>query len=225
MIEAAAFAWGRLIGRYGRRVTQGDQVRLAFASWLPQTPVIWVGWHELNLVTVALHGVIRSRPALAFIPTGIAGAAVRGWIGEFGIVPVAVAGGALDGLALRRMREGLKNGSDVIIAVDGPAGPRRRVRPGALWLAAAAGVPIMPIGCAARPAFRVPRWDRHLVPLPGAAIAAAIGTPITHGLEPKSRAAAERLAAALDGLMERAAAMLDSPDAGEAARPPERLAE
>jgi len=225
VIAAAAFAWGRLIGRYGRKVIYGDQVRIAFESWLPPTPVIWVAWHELNLVTVALHGVLRSRPALAFIPTGIPGAAVGGWIGEFGLVPVAVAGGALDGLALRRMREGLKNGSDVIIAVDGPAGPRRRVRPGALWLAAAAGVPIMPIGCAARPAIRVPRWDRHLVPLPGAAIAAAIGSPITHGLEPKSQAAAERLATTLDGLLERSSAMLDSADAGEAGRPPGRLAE
>src|SRR5436190_26793 len=88
----------------------------------------------------------RPRPlALAFIPRGAKGAAVRTWIGEFGIEPVEVSGDAMDGLALRRMREGLRGGADVIIAVDGPSGPRRRVRPGALWLAAVAGVPIMPI--------------------------------------------------------------------------------
>ena len=34
------------------------------------------------------------------------------------------------------------------------------------------------IGAAARPALRVPRWDRHLVPLPSAHIAIVYGEPI-----------------------------------------------
>src|SRR5262249_24956963 len=70
MIEAVASAWGRLIGRYGRKVVDQANVRLAFEGSLPSSPVVWTGWHELNLVTVALHGLIRARPALAFVPTG-----------------------------------------------------------------------------------------------------------------------------------------------------------
>ena len=77
-----------------------------------RSPVVWAGWHELNLVTLALHGIIRSRPALALMPKGAKGAAVRTWIGEFGIIPVEVSGDATDGFALRRMRDGLRKGFD-----------------------------------------------------------------------------------------------------------------
>src|SRR5262249_20791808 len=136
-----------------------------------------------------------------------------------------VSGDASDGLALRRMRTGLAKGHDVIIAVDGPSGPRRQVRPGALWLAATAGVPVLPIGCAAAPAFRFPRWDRHLVPLPGASIVPALGRPIATGLEPKPAAAAQFLAKALDDLRDRAAATLASAGAGEPIGPPEQVAD
>jgi lysophospholipid acyltransferase (LPLAT)-like uncharacterized protein len=225
VIQSVSALCGSLIGRYSRKIVNEATVRRIFEAPLPPSPVVWVGWHELNLITVALHRLVRSRPAVAFMPTGAKGAAVKEWIGEFGIVPVQVSGDAMDGLALRRMRKALRNGFDVITAVDGPAGPRRRVRPGALWLSATAGVPIMPVGCAALPSFRVPRWDRHLVPLPGSRIVAAFGRPMELTLDPKSDAAAEHLSGVLDGLMKRASAVLRSGTSDEVGRPPGAAAE
>jgi lysophospholipid acyltransferase (LPLAT)-like uncharacterized protein len=40
------------------------------------------------------------------------------------------------------------------------------------------GCPLVPAAFAARPALRLPRWDRHLVPLPGAQIAVVFGAPV-----------------------------------------------
>lgn len=63
--------------------------------------------------------------------------------------------------------------------MDGPRGPARVSRPGALWLARLSGQPLVVVAAAARPAVRLPRWDRHLVPLPGPDIAIVYGEPIT----------------------------------------------
>jgi lysophospholipid acyltransferase (LPLAT)-like uncharacterized protein len=225
VIQTVSALCGSLIGRYSRKIINETSVRRLFEAPLPPSPVVWVGWHELNLITVALHRLVRSRPAYAFMPTGAKGAAVKEWIGEFDITPVQVSGDAFDGLALRRMRKALRNGFDVITAVDGPAGPRRQVKPGALWLSASAGVPIMPVGCAASPSFRYPRWDRHLVPLPGARIVAAFGRPIEPILDPKSQAAADLLSGVLDTLMERAANVLRHGGDAAAGQPPGAAAE
>jgi len=80
--------------------------------------------------------------------------------------------------ALKAMARELGEGNDVAIAPDGPSGPGHRVRPGTLWLARLTGRPIIVVGCAARPCLRWPRWDRHLVPLPGANIALAVDEPL-----------------------------------------------
>jgi lysophospholipid acyltransferase (LPLAT)-like uncharacterized protein len=40
-----------------------------------------------------------------------------------------------------------------------------------------AGVPIVPIGFAARRGWRAPTWDRQLVPYPGTKIAITVGEP------------------------------------------------
>src|SRR5660398_172295 len=79
---------------------------------------------------------------------------------------------------LREMGRTLAADWNIAIALDGPHGPPRALRPGALWVARLSGRPLVVMGYAARPAFRAPRWDRQLVPLPGARIAVVFGEPI-----------------------------------------------
>lgn len=178
MLKALSRAFGWSVGRYGWSVVNERSLSMTIDAPLPETPCVWAGWHEANLVTIALHHFASPRPALAFVPPGYKGAAVRGWLRACRIEPVFLPADTRGAVVLRQMRAALKNGSDVIIALDGPAGPRRHARPGALWLAAIADVPVMPVGCAASMAWRVPRWDRHLVPLPGARIMTVFGEPL-----------------------------------------------
>lgn len=54
----------------------------------------------------------------------------------------------------------------VLLTPDGPVGPRRRLKPGAVALASMAGVPIVPVGIANPTAWRVRNWDRMMIPKP-----------------------------------------------------------
>jgi lysophospholipid acyltransferase (LPLAT)-like uncharacterized protein len=72
---------------------------------------------------------------------------------------------ALAGL-IRTAREGRSLG----LLCDGPRGPARVCKPGVVAAARATGLPVFPIGIAARPALRFPSWDRTFLPLPFARV-------------------------------------------------------
>jgi lysophospholipid acyltransferase (LPLAT)-like uncharacterized protein len=203
LIASPAAAFGRLVAAYSRAVVRGASVEIVLLAPVPQGPTVWITWHEANLLALALHKVVTSRAAMAFVPPGVQGSAMSAWLEGLDITPVPLAPDARRGLGLRPMEAALAGGKDVLIAVDGPNGPRHRIAPGAMWLARAMDVEIRPVGCGASPALRLPRWDRLIVPLPGARIALAIGAALP---KQKSAEAKTRLARTLYGLSERARA-------------------
>lgn len=54
----------------------------------------------------------------------------------------------------------------IAIAPDGPRGPRMRVSPGIIRLAAKTGVPILPFTFSCKPQWRMRSWDAFVLPLP-----------------------------------------------------------
>jgi lysophospholipid acyltransferase (LPLAT)-like uncharacterized protein len=79
--------------------------------------------------------------------------------------------------ALRRMVSGGRS-SHLAITPDGPRGPRRRVQPGVVYLAARTGLPIVPFGIAYSCAWRMRSWDRFAVPMPGSGAVCVTAEPI-----------------------------------------------
>jgi lysophospholipid acyltransferase (LPLAT)-like uncharacterized protein len=65
---------------------------------------------------------------------------------------------------VRRGRE-----AHLAITPDGPRGPRRRVQPGVVSVAALTGLPVVPVGVGCASAWRAGSWDRMLLPRPGSA--------------------------------------------------------
>ena len=63
------------------------------------------------------------------------------------------------------------------ITPDGPHGPRREFKPGAILLSQMTGRPILPIAYAARRAWLFPTWDRFVLPWPFTRIVLAVGEP------------------------------------------------
>ena len=57
-------------------------------------------------------------------------------------------------------------GQTLALAVDGPSGPRREVKPGAALMSMALDVPVFAMHVAVRRGFGWPSWDRCRVPLP-----------------------------------------------------------
>jgi lysophospholipid acyltransferase (LPLAT)-like uncharacterized protein len=62
---------------------------------------------------------------------------------------------------------------------DGPQGPRRRVQPGLIYLAARTGLPIVPVGFGLERPWRVQSWDRFALPRPGSRARCVTGLPIS----------------------------------------------
>lgn len=179
-IESAANWWGHQIAAYGRHVAMTGHIKWDGLENLPAEPTIWYSWHSTNLIALALHHTIAPRSTQAFVPPGLVGAAMTGWLEGAGFDPLLLPkdGTGNPSAALKAMIRGLSKEGDVVIAVDGPHGPAGKVRPGTFWLGKMTGRPLMAVGFAARPAVRVPRWDRHLVPLPGARMSIVLGKPI-----------------------------------------------
>jgi hypothetical protein len=85
-----------------------------------------------------------------------------------------------------------RGGATVAFIADGPRGPRREAKMGAVIAAKLSGRPIVPIGCAVRRAIRLNSWDRMWIPLPFTRIVARAGDPI-HVPPDAARAECERI--------------------------------
>jgi lysophospholipid acyltransferase (LPLAT)-like uncharacterized protein len=96
------------------------------------------------------------------------------------------------------------------ITPDGPKGPRRVMQPGAVYLAAKTGMPLIPVGAALRDCWRARSWDRMALPKPGTVAAIVVGEPIEVSAELGRGSLERELAraqAALEDVQRRADAM------------------
>ena len=69
-------------------------------------------------------------------------------------------------LALLGLRRALDDGWTVAFTLDGPRGPRRKVKPGPVALARSSGAPMTMFHAAAENAWVLNTWDRLMIPLP-----------------------------------------------------------
>jgi len=72
----------------------------------------------------------------------------------------------------------VKAGRDAYITPDGPEGPSYMIKPGITYIAQKANATVLPLGAYTRHGYRVPRWDRYVLPYPFSKIAIQIGEPI-----------------------------------------------
>jgi lysophospholipid acyltransferase (LPLAT)-like uncharacterized protein len=103
--------------------------------------------------------------------------------------------------ALRQAR----GGSDLGVTPDGPRGPAKQVQPGVILIAAASGLPIVPVASGASRARVLGSWDRMLLPLPGSRVTFAFGAPLEIPREGRPEEWSPILAERLEGLERRAA--------------------
>ena len=81
--------------------------------------------------------------------------------------------------ALRDYYQALAHdGVSPAITPDGPRGPPWKFKPGAILLAQMSQRPIIPMAYAASRAWKI-KWDRFVIPMPGARIAIVVGAPVS----------------------------------------------
>ncbi len=81
--------------------------------------------------------------------------------------------------ALLQLVREVRAGKPTAFTLDGPRGPAREAKPGAIFLARATGAPILPFHLEADRFWELRSWDRTQVPKPFARVALVIGEPIS----------------------------------------------
>lgn len=187
------------MARYVRLVAATSRV----GGDVTQEAVVLAFWHEYNLAAaVAAQRRRRHLYHVSFSTQTFRGAVMDAMLAalDAGSVPLPPphdrAGAARLSLELARLgREGASPG----VSPDGPLGPCRRAKPGALLVARESGLPLQPWAVSARPSFRLTRrWDRHVVPLPFSRIRVHQSAPIVVPPRAPLRPLLARLQGALD---------------------------
>ena len=77
----------------------------------------------------------------------------------------------------------IKEGVTVALAVDGPKGPVREIKPGIIKIAQKTGAPIVAMNWAYNNTIRLNSWDKTRIPLPFSKSVVHIGKPLS--IDPK----------------------------------------
>jgi lysophospholipid acyltransferase (LPLAT)-like uncharacterized protein len=139
------------------------------------TNEIYALWHQQLLMLMLRHrdediAVMISRSSDGDLATPV----VEGL--GFRVVRGSSSRGGSRGLT--RMVEASAAGHSLSLTVDGPRGPARVCKPGAVLIASRAGIPVVPTVAIPVRGRAVNSWDRFLIPYPGTAVYVAYGQPI-----------------------------------------------
>jgi lysophospholipid acyltransferase (LPLAT)-like uncharacterized protein len=164
-------------------------------SLLAEGPVVLAFWHSrLWLMPYAALG----RPMTALISRHGDGELIARTIGLLGHGSARGSSTRGGSSALREQVRLLRAGRSVAITPDGPKGPARVAKPGAVELARMTGVPVVPVSAAYSRSRTFGSWDRFEVPLPFGRVAIGYGEPLRFPRDADVASSCERLAAALD---------------------------
>jgi lysophospholipid acyltransferase (LPLAT)-like uncharacterized protein len=174
-VIAAPLRWGieLLASSWSYQLEGREQVDQLHAT---RTPILYAVWHSGLLPALWRH---RGEPVTLLVSQHEDGgrlvAAARKW-GYDAVRGSSTRGGLRALLALTRILQG---GRSVALTPDGPRGPARVAKPGAVAAAQQSGATIVPVGIAASVAWRPNSWDRFLVPRPFARVRMVYEKPFT----------------------------------------------
>ncbi len=197
---------GRLMAAYVRLVAATSRIEGPPVS---QEQVVLAFWHEYNLVAAtAAYKLRRARRHVSFSTQTFRGEVMNAMLAAIGAgsVPLPAENERAEAARLSRELARLgREGASVAVSPDGPMGPYRRAKPGALIVARESGLPLQPWAVVARPSLRLNgRWDRHIVPLPFGRMRVVEAEPIAVGAREPIRPLLARLQSALDEVASRA---------------------
>lgn len=138
-------------------------------------PVVFVFWHGQLLPLVHYH---RGEGIVVLVSEHDDGEYITRVIRRhgFGVVRGSSTRGATRGL--KGLIRAARQGRDLALTPDGPRGPAGRLKPGALAVAQATGLPVIPLAVGVDPAWRMNSWDRFVVPRPFARVHIEYAEPV-----------------------------------------------
>jgi lysophospholipid acyltransferase (LPLAT)-like uncharacterized protein len=170
---AILYLYARLVAFTARLVTSG------YASWPNlRTPCVVALWHgDAPSLLVAFTMRRTKAPAVILVANDPRGDYLTLLCRMLGFEVVRTSGRRGDWSALAELAEKLKQGAFVIITADG-GGPAKIAKTGAIALASATGVPLVPLVADCRLALQQShKWDAARNPLPFSSVSVWMGNP------------------------------------------------
>jgi lysophospholipid acyltransferase (LPLAT)-like uncharacterized protein len=130
---------------------------------LDQRPLIGSFWH--SCIIPATY-VCRNLGVRVMSSNSYDGEYMGRIIHKFGFVAVKGSSSRNAVRALLGLRRALGEGWTVAFTLDGPRGPRHKVKPGPVALARSSGVPLTMFHAAVDKAWVLNSWDRMMIPMP-----------------------------------------------------------
>ena len=136
---------------------------------------LYVLWHQQLLMLTLRH---RDQDIAVMISRSRDGDVASRIVERLGFRIVRGSSSRGGAVGLREMIEAAADGHPLALTVDGPRGPARNCKPGAVMVATRADVPIIPTVAIPDRARALNSWDRFLLPAPGSKIFISYGEPI-----------------------------------------------
>jgi lysophospholipid acyltransferase (LPLAT)-like uncharacterized protein len=143
---------------------------------LPERGALFCCWHDHTLLPLHLF---RHKRIAVMMSRSRAGQMQAAFWRRYGWPTIWGSSKKREGIqALREVVRTLRAGQSCAFTPDGPKGPRRRAHSGIVYLASNAPAAIIPLGVAADSAWKLPTWDRYLIPKPFARVHVHLGEPL-----------------------------------------------
>ncbi|MDE1977055.1 MAG: lysophospholipid acyltransferase family protein [Elusimicrobia bacterium] len=200
VVPYVAAAYLLLVGLTTRLKVEGQEHRDALRR--AKKRFIYVFWHQRQVFFVWSH---RGEPVSILVSRSKDGEMIARTMSLFSIKAArgSSSRGAVAGL--RELEDALDSGLEPGFTPDGPKGPARHIKPGALYLAQKNGAVILPITNALSRKIEFKKsWDRFQAPLPFGRAAIRYGAPIEIGPNDDLEKKASEVKAALDRITEEA---------------------
>jgi len=203
-IAAAGYPLISLLARTLRLEAEGREHMDAVAA--SGRPYIVAFWHG-RILPLSLY--FRDRGIVVITSENFDGEWIARIIGRLGYGTARGSSSRNARAATLQLVRDIRAGRSAAFTLDGPRGPARVAKPGAVWLAGATGAPLLPVHAEAESSWSLNSWDRTQIPKPFSRVHMVVGEPmvLTTGMDDEAQAAACRdLESVLDGLRRRACA-------------------
>ncbi|MGC9196699.1 MAG: lysophospholipid acyltransferase family protein [Syntrophobacteraceae bacterium] len=173
MLPRLAAAALRLLHKTCRFVTVGEENRLRASEVVPRIAAFW----HCSYPTILY--VFRDCGYLTITSRSRDGEFAARMVQSLGFFTFRGSPGKGGAAALKNMIAAFKQSGGGGLVADGSQGPAQVAQRGLLVLAMYSGAPIMPVSIAANRCWRLPTWDKTIVPMPFSTVTVSYGPLIT----------------------------------------------
>ncbi len=138
--------------------------------------VIFVFWHGLMLPLIHYH---RGEGIVVLVSEHADGEYITRVLHRNGFETARGSSTRGGSRGLRQLLRAAREGHDLAVTPDGPKGPPRVFKKGALVAAQITGLPMIPLSVGASAAWHFDSWDRFMVPRPLSRIKIVYGEPVS----------------------------------------------